>query len=225
MRTIVISALTVIASLGLSYSAQAATIFRSQLNGNKIIDSNGNPAPTGSSAIGFATLELNDAQTQLAYSITLNNLALDTAGGTVSKIHFHRGFANQRSPFHVFNIYGPKDDADAVFGKKDNPITVSGIWSDTDYCFTPAKTGFTCDTDPDTTKKLSDYVDELLAGGIYINVHTTAFASGEIRGQIEAVPVPEPSTILSLGTVLTLSFFSKKKPSQRRNKQKIYSIT
>ncbi len=38
----------------------------------------------------------------------------------------------------------------------------------------------------------------LLAGNEYINVRSTVFPSGEIRGQIE--PVPEPGGLLVLGT-------------------------
>lgn len=40
----------------------------------------------------------------------------------------------------------------------------------------------------------------LLSGNTYINIHTTAYPGGEIRGQITALPVvPEPATMAGLG--------------------------
>jgi hypothetical protein len=47
-------------------------------------------------------------------------------------------------------------------------------------------------------------ITQLLGGLFYVNVHTTAFPGGEIRGQITAIPsaVPEPSTYALAGAAL-----------------------
>ena len=42
----------------------------------------------------------------------------------------------------------------------------------------------------------------LLAGNWYLNIHTTNFTGGEVRGQVIVTPVPEPSTIALTGLVL-----------------------
>ncbi len=40
---------------------------------------------------------------------------------------------------------------------------------------------------------------DLLAGNWYVNIHTGGFGGGEIRGQVSATVVPEPSSALFLG--------------------------
>jgi hypothetical protein len=42
------------------------------------------------------------------------------------------------------------------------------------------------------------FVAGLLSGQTYLNIHTTQFPGGEIRGQLQ--PVPEPATMLLLAT-------------------------
>jgi hypothetical protein len=46
---------------------------------------------------------------------------------------------------------------------------------------------------------------DLLAGNWYLNIHTAAFPGGEIRGQVAAVVVPEPSAVASLLGVAALA--------------------
>lgn len=41
----------------------------------------------------------------------------------------------------------------------------------------------------------------LLSGGLYINIHSTTFPTGEIRGQISAVPEPATMAALAAGVV------------------------
>lgn len=47
-------------------------------------------------------------------------------------------------------------------------------------------------------------VDDLFAGNMYINFHTTEFAGGEVRGQIFVVPTPGSAGILAGAALLGL---------------------
>lgn len=46
---------------------------------------------------------------------------------------------------------------------------------------------------------------DLLAGLWYVNVHTTSFAGGEIRGQVLLVPEPAAATLAGLGLLFLIA--------------------
>ena len=46
-----------------------------------------------------------------------------------------------------------------------------------------------------------DFVDDLLAGEFYVNIHSQTFSGGELRGTLAPAAVPEPSSVALLGLV------------------------
>lgn len=126
-----------------------------------------------STATGMATATLNVAQDALIYSIALVGLDLDglqTPADTsddVTAFHFHDGFPGSNGGV-VFGMISPNHDTDDLVI---NPVagTLEGIWENTDV------------------NPLSDQLANLLASGLYLNVHTVMFGGGAIRGQVELI--------------------------------------
>ena len=48
-----------------------------------------------------------------------------------------------------------------------------------------------------------ELVDDLLAGEIYLNIHSQTFSGGELRGTVSPSAVPEPSSAVLLGLALS----------------------
>jgi len=64
----------------------------------------------------------------------------------------------------------------------------------------------------------STQASQLLDGLFYVNVHSTTFPGGEIRGQLVAVAVPEPSTYFLGGSGLIMLLVGRRFFSAPRHK-------
>jgi hypothetical protein len=97
--TAVAGVLIAAASLVLATGVAAgATLFQATL------DESQNVPPTGSGATGFATLILNDAQTEVEYAITYQDLE-----GVEQASHFHKAPPGENgSPIHFLPVGTPK---------------------------------------------------------------------------------------------------------------------
>jgi hypothetical protein len=116
------------------------------------------PVPTP--ATGTCIMVLNNAQTELSYTLTFSGLlAPQTAA------HFHHDDVGNLSP------NGPIVRGIGV----GSPI--SGVWKNTD------------------AQPLTPFlVGELFAGRLYVNVHTTLYPAGEIKGYVLQEPTPTRNT-------------------------------
>ena len=61
------------------------------------------------------------------------------------------------------------------------------------------------------------FITGLLSGQTYLNIHTSQFPGGEIRGQLHSVP--EPATFLLMGTGLMAAVGAIRKRAKRRSAQ------
>ncbi len=174
----------------------AAIVFNANLNGSQANAGAG----TGSAATGTAMLVLNDAQTRLDISITINGIdfvdqgGTDTAANNATVFHIHAAPAGVNGGV-VFGFIGPNNDADG------------------DLVITPFLGGATIVSGWNAAEgngtTLSAQLTNLLTDRLYINLHTTGFASGEIRGQISQVP--EPSSLCCLTGLAIPILFRRKR--------------
>ncbi len=125
----------------------------------------GNEVPavlTGSA--GTATVSLNTATNVVTYRIEVYNMPVGTTAG-----HFHVGAQGVNGPT-VINF--------TVLTNISNDYAIVGTASATDLNVRAAQ----------GINSWEDFIQALLLGNIYANIHSTVNAGGEIRGQVTRVP-------------------------------------
>ncbi|NEZ57984.1 CHRD domain-containing protein [Adonisia turfae] len=143
-----------------------------------------------STARATATFILAEDGSGLAYQIKLDGIALKqnitdrTELNDVTRIHLHVGPEGENGP-HTLNIFGlPSEDDDNLVVDFENGI-ITGIWNDSDAT---DLNGDGDTNDGPETKPLSEFIDELQSGKLYIQIHTVESdklgTPGAIRGQV-----------------------------------------
>jgi hypothetical protein len=145
-----------------------------------LLGANERPTPADSTATGSATAELSGGPGLwvLTYNITYEGLS-----GPATVGHIHDAINPGGLPF-TEQFGAPVHDLDSLI----SPIV--GDWS---YL--------------DAAQPLTDEnADALIAGRMYINIHSDLFPNGEIRGQLLAVdePPPPPPGVIPLPAPLAL---------------------
>ena len=166
-----------------STAASAATLnFQANLSGDQEVPS------VVTSVTGFASLSLNTVAETLSVVLSVNGLNIgglfDTlVAAPVGPIHLHNAPAGVNGPIVVpFPFGATYIDTDTGFDLIANDIS---------YASAAALAG--------SSLSFSDFVGELQSGGIYFNVHSDFNTSGEIRGQVSAVPIPASIFLLFAG--------------------------
>lgn len=145
------------------------TMDEQQIKNGPESDGSTNSPGTGS---GYVTYD--SSTNVISYSLTWDGLV-----GDVTKLHIHGpADATKSNPQHILEIYGPP--AVANF-----PTTTSATWTDSHTLETLIQPGF----DPLSPEQI---VQIMTDGTAYVNVHTSVFGTGEIRGNL-GLPVPEPT--------------------------------
>ena len=154
-------------------------------------------------ASGMAELIQEGQTNRLSFAIVFDStfdFTADGGGGqggaeTVTGLHFHDGARSTNSGI-VFGMIGPNSDLDmdrSITPMGDGTV-VSGEWDSGEGA-----------TDID------QFVAALLAAGpnddvaLYVNLHTDAFPSGAIRGQVVPEPAQAASGAAALGVLGVLA--------------------
>jgi hypothetical protein len=156
---------SLLAVTALADAADARDRFKARLNGAQEVP------PNGTESTGRFIITFNNDLTEGEFTLHVNHL------DNVTRAHLHCNVAGANGPIFLHLI----GDMHLIAAGGPAPQHVDGRWLDnatvTDASISDKTTlcGAT----------LADVVAAMRAGSVYVNVHTTAFPGGEIRGQVE----------------------------------------
>jgi hypothetical protein len=145
--------------------------------------------PTGSPGTGFAQVTIDTAANTMDVMVTFSGL---TSGTTASHIHCctaspgtgNAGVATTTPTFPGFPL-------GVTSGTYDHTFDMS-LASSYNPAFVTANGGTVASAEPVLLAGLN-------AGDAYLNIHTTNFTGGEIRGFLHAVPEPSTWAMMIMG--------------------------
>lgn len=143
-----------------AHNDKAVISFRAHLSGDQEV-----PA-VETKATGQALFKLSKDGTELSYKLIVANLE------DITMAHIHLAPAGQNGPVVVW-LY-PDGPPPRLIEGTTNGILAQGVITGEDLRGELAGAG------------LEDLLDIMNSGGAYVNIHTSEFGGGEIRGQISA---------------------------------------
>jgi len=198
--------LLLIAFLVSALPAQAATIaFSATLDGASESPSNASPAT------GLALVTIDDILHTLRVQVTFADL---TAPNTAAHIHVINGPGDANTS----DTLGPVATMTPTFtgfpaGQSGNYDATFDFLLDSTY-----RAGWLADSGGTPELAAMALLSGIAAGRAYLNIHTSNFPGGEIRGFLQPQPVaavPEPASLLLMGTGLAVAGARRRR--QRRS--------
>jgi hypothetical protein len=150
--------IAVVAAAGVSAKPEHNRNFVAPLSGAEEVP------PVDTRARGLAKFQLSKDGSEIHYKLIVANIE------NVTQAHIHLAPAGVNGPVVVW-LYPVAPPAQLIPGRF-NGVLAEGTITEANLV------GLLAD------KTLSDLVDEMRAGNTYVNVHTSQFPPGEVRGQI-----------------------------------------
>ena len=181
MKKLLITACVCAVSVGM---AQGAV-----LNYEAVLDGDQQNPSVLTRAMGTAQISVDTVDETINFLLNVSGISVDDlndglVANPVGPIHFHDALRGSNGPIVIPFAFDP-----ATYFDTANGFAVSVM----SYSFADA-VGIS-----GSSESFSSFVSGLNENGYYINVHTDAFGSGEIRGQISAVPLPASAFLLLAG--------------------------
>jgi hypothetical protein len=163
MRRLITALATLVVLVGvMAVSAAADTHFPQATFDAQLTGENEVPA-VPSSGSGYASVTLSEDESSIDYRLYVNDL------DDVVQAHIHVGSPGENGSVAVF-----------LFGPAEPPVSEDGLLADgtiteADLIAIPGVFDGT----------MAQFVELIRSGETYVNVHTTAYGNGEIRGQLD----------------------------------------
>ena len=152
---LILLALLITAGVALAASGN----FRAHLNGAQEV-----PVVLDTRGQGQAIFQLNNAGDELSYRLNVSNIQ------NITMAHIHLAAAGSNGPVVAW-LYPAGPPAQLIPGRH-NGVLATGVITSTNL------------SGPLAGQSLADLVAAMEAGNTYVNVHTSQYPAGEIRGQI-----------------------------------------
>jgi hypothetical protein len=173
---------TIVASFVMLFSLQLGAALATPITYLASLDGAQRVPPTGSLATGFGIVTVDSATNLLAFDLSWSNLATVPLG-----LHIHCCAPVGLNGMLAINFQGFPAALSGTFSQTVN-LTVAALYN-------PA---FLTTHGGNVAQAEADLLAALAGGNAYLDIQNTTFPTGEIRGQLAAVP--EPATLLLLAT-------------------------